>query len=81
MEALRPQADRFVLALFRHETLTAADFSTTNAGCLLGKAGRSRYYAAYETEAEHFRRELEQAVHDIAQTIGGNFADDEEAFA
>jgi CRISPR-associated protein Cas1 len=69
MEALRPQADRFVLALFRQEALTAADFSSTNAGCLLGKAGRGRYYAAYETRAEHFRRELEQAVHDIAQAI------------
>ncbi|GHT84348.1 CRISPR-associated endonuclease Cas1 1 [Betaproteobacteria bacterium] len=70
MEALRPQADRFVLALFRLETLKSADFSTTNAGCLLGKAGRSRYYAAYETHAEHFRRELEHAVQDIAAAIG-----------
>jgi CRISPR-associated protein Cas1 len=71
IEALRPQADRFVLALFRKETLTADDFSKTESGCLLGKAGRARYYTAYETQAEHFRRELEAAVRDIARTIGG----------
>jgi CRISPR-associated protein Cas1 len=70
MEALRPQADRFVLALFRQETLSADDFSNTESGCLLGKAGRGRYYTAYETRAEHFRRELEQAVRDIAAAIG-----------
>jgi CRISPR-associated protein Cas1 len=70
IEALRPQADRFVLALFRQETLSADDFSDTAAGCLLGKAGRGRYYAAYETQAEHFRRELDHAVLDIAAAIG-----------
>jgi CRISPR-associated protein Cas1 len=71
IEALRPQADRFVLALCRQETLTTDDFSRTESGCLMGKAGRGRYYAAYETQAEHFRRELEAAVHDIARAIGG----------
>ncbi|MDR2677820.1 MAG: CRISPR-associated endonuclease Cas1 [Zoogloeaceae bacterium] len=74
MEAMRPQADRFVLSLFRQEILTADDFSTTNAGCLLGKAGRSRYYGAYETRAEHFRRELERAVEDITAAIGEHAA-------
>jgi CRISPR-associated protein Cas1 len=70
MEALRPQADRFVLALFRQETLTADDFSFTSTGCLLGKAGRGRYYAAYETHAEHFRRELDHAIQDVTGAIG-----------
>jgi hypothetical protein len=37
----------------------------------MGKAGRGRYYAAYETQAEHFRRELTAAVRDIAHAIGG----------
>ena len=70
MEALRPQADRFVLDLFRAETVKTEDFSLSEAGCLLGKAGRGRFYAAYENRAEFFRRELEQAVHDIAQAVG-----------
>jgi CRISPR-associated protein Cas1 len=78
IEALRPQADRFVLALFRQEILTADDFSHTESGCLMGKAGRGRYYAAYEIRAEHFRRELEAAVRDIARTIGGIKEEEEE---
>jgi CRISPR-associated protein Cas1 len=76
IEALRPQADRFVLALFRQETLTVDDFSKTESGCLMGKAGRGRYYSAYETQAEHFRRELDAAVRDIAQAIGGTKEDE-----
>jgi CRISPR-associated protein Cas1 len=70
MEALRPQADRFVLSLLRKEVLTVDDFSTSDAGCMLGKAGRGRYYSAYEAHAEHFRRELENAVADVAAAIG-----------
>jgi len=69
MEALRPQADCFVLTLFRKGILTADNFSTSEAGCLLGKAGRGRYYTAYETSAERFRRELEHAVEDVAAAI------------
>jgi len=69
MEALRPQADEFVLGLFRSEAIHADDFSTTNAGCLLGKAGRSRYYGAWETRAESFRRQLAEAVGDISDAI------------
>lgn len=69
MEALRPQADEFVLGLFRRAEIRADDFSTTDAGCLLGKVGRSRYYAAWESRAESFRRQLSEAVSDISQAI------------
>ena len=69
MEALRPQADRFVLALFRQGTLSPDDFSKTDGACLLGKAGRSRYYAAYESQAESFRRQLAEASSDIADAV------------
>ncbi|MBI4740774.1 MAG: CRISPR-associated endonuclease Cas1 [Betaproteobacteria bacterium] len=69
MEALRPQADEFVLALFRREEIRADDFSDTDAGCMLGKAGRSRFYGAWETRAESFRRQLAEAVSDISDTI------------
>ncbi len=90
MEALRPQADRFVLALFRQETLSADDFSKTDGACLLGKAGRSRYYAAYESQAESFRRQLAEGTSDIATAVGNAPSNpartpltnpDEEAFA
>lgn len=69
MEALRPQADRFALKLFRQETLTPEDFSKTDGACLLGKAGRSHYYAAYEDQAESFRRQMAETADDIAAAI------------
>ena len=88
MEALRPQADRFVLSLFRQETLTVDDFTKADGACLLGKAGRTRYYAAYESQAESFRRQLTEATDDVAATISAMPAptrpergDDEEPFA
>ncbi|MBU3696531.1 CRISPR-associated endonuclease Cas1 [Dechloromonas sp.] len=71
MEALRPQADRFVLTLFRQGTLSADDFSRTDGACLLGKAGRSRYYVAYETQAEVFRRQLANACSEAAEAVSG----------
>lgn len=88
MEALRPQADRFVLTLFRQETLTIADFTSADGACLLGKAGRTRYYAAYESQAESFRRQLTEATDDVASAISAmpatalpEISDDEESFA
>ncbi len=89
MEALRPQADEFVLGLFRREEIRVDDFSSTDAGCLLGKAGRSRYYSLWESRAESFRRQLAEAVGDISDAIAAMPAprretptpDAEEAFA
>ena len=69
IEALRPHADRFVLGLFRDETLRAADFSKTADACLLGKAGRGRFYAAFETRAEFFRRQLAEGIDDVVQVL------------
>jgi CRISPR-associated protein Cas1 len=69
VEALRPEADRFVLKLFRAETLRPEDFSQTDNGCLLGKAGRGRYYAEWETAVEGLRRALTEAIGDVAQAV------------
>lgn len=70
VEALRPEADRFVLKLFRTETLRPEDFSQTDGACLLGKAGRGRYYAEWETAAEGLRRALTEAIADVASAVG-----------
>ena len=45
---MRPLADGLCLQLVRQQTLTKDHFSQSSTGCLLGKAGRQRYYAAYE---------------------------------
>ena len=39
--------------------------------CLLGKAGRGRFYAAFETRAELFRRQLAEGIDDVVQVLQG----------
>ena len=71
LEALRPLADRFCLCLIRHQTLTSDHFSTSEGGgCLLGKAGRSHYYAAYEEYSEILRAGVQTSVESCARKIG-----------
>lgn len=60
-----------MLELFRDETLRAEDFSKTADACLLGKAGRGRFYAAFETRAELFRRQLAEGIDDVVQVLQG----------
>ena len=62
LEPLRPLADRFALRLFREQTLTKDHFSSSEAGCFLGKAGRARYYAAYEQASESLRAGINEEV-------------------
>lgn len=70
LEAVRPLVDRFCLQLVRKQTLTKDDFSTTESGCLLGKAGRSRYYTAYEHSSEVLRTAIQAEVETLAERIG-----------
>lgn len=70
LEPLRPLADRFALQLFRKQTLRADDFSRSEAGCLLGKAGRAHYYRAYEAASENLRAGINAEVESLARHIG-----------
>lgn len=85
LETVRPLADRFCLRLIRHRTLTAEHFSTSDAGCLLGKAGRTHYYAAYEAYSEVLRTGIQVQVDETARRIGNAIEaqpfDNEEDFA
>lgn len=66
IEPLRPDIDLWVLGLFNKQTLRADDFSTsTQTGCLLGKAGRTRFYQAWEEQVEHMRHTLRDRCRDI----------------
>lgn len=69
IEPLRPLADQLCLRLVAQQTLTADHFSTTETGCLLGKAGRTRYYAAYEESATPLRRALKAEVQALARLV------------
>lgn len=59
MEPQRPLADRWVWEQFRQEILRPEHFGLDGAGaCLLGKAGRGHFYAAWEQVAKRFERSL-----------------------
>lgn len=69
MEPIRPLADSICLTLVRDQTLTAEHFSHAGGACLLGKAGRTRYYAAYEQHAPALRQAIRQHVRHLANLI------------
>lgn len=69
MEPIRPLADNICLTLVRQQTLTAEHFSHASGTCLLGKAGRTRYYAAYEQQAPALRQAIRQHVRHLAGLI------------
>ncbi|MCX7896833.1 MAG: CRISPR-associated endonuclease Cas1 [Rhodocyclaceae bacterium] len=71
LEAIRPLCDRFCLRLVKEQIVSARDdFSTTNAGCLLGKEGRVRYYKAYEQYSEILRAGIASEIERLAEDIG-----------
>lgn len=70
MEPLRPLADGLCLQLVAQQTLSAEHFSTSSSGCLLGKAGRTRYYGGYEENAQPLRRAIASSVQALRQQVG-----------
>ncbi|HNC68572.1 MAG TPA: CRISPR-associated endonuclease Cas1, partial [Thauera aminoaromatica] len=58
IEALRPQADAWVWEQFRSRALREDQFTSDKGACLLGKAGRERFYARWESFAGAPRRWL-----------------------
>jgi len=66
VEPLRVEVDAFALELFRKDSLRVEDFSTTESGCLLGKAGRAKFYGAWEALAEKLRKQLSAQVDELS---------------
>lgn len=69
IEPLRVEVDRHVLGLFRTDRLRAEDFSNVDGACLLGKAGRARFYADWEPLAARLRKQLTESVAEVADAI------------
>ena len=69
MEPLRPRLDQFAVQLFKSGELRAEDFSTTAQGCLMGKAGRVRFYPLYEAAAEDFRARLTERIGELLAAV------------
>ncbi len=65
VELYRPIIDFWVWRLFADEILRSDHFSTSEAAskpCILGKAGRERYYSEYENHARYLRKMLRRTV-------------------
>lgn len=69
IEPFRPEADSFVIRLFNRQELRAEDFSTSNDGCFLGKAGREVFYRHYEEFSEPVRKMLDDGLKDLLARI------------
>lgn len=65
IEALRPVIDGWIASQMRNETFTVADFTTSSDGCQMGKAGRMRFYAAWEEAMPPWREQLYQQCRDM----------------
>lgn len=69
MEELRPRIDRFALRLFQEEMLKTEDFSLTPECCILGKAGRERFYPAWEQQLEDVRTHLRRTLRELLERM------------
>ncbi len=69
VEPLRPAIDRWVWHLFHSRRLRVEHFRHRQGACLLGKAGRAPFYAAWASEAPRFRRELRGGVRILKRAI------------
>lgn len=58
MEPVRPFVDRFAINAFRQKILRIEDFTTSDKGCLIGKAGRARLYPTWNEHLPQARNLL-----------------------
>lgn len=70
IEPFRPRIDALCWQLCSQRVLTADHFSTKGEACLLGKAGRRHFYAAYEAQ----RGLADRALRRLAQRLAAAFA-------
>jgi CRISPR-associated protein Cas1 len=69
IEPLRAEVDLWVWEQLRTRTLREDHFSTDKGACLLGKAGRQLFYAAFETQSPPWRRYLRAATQRLAAQL------------
>ncbi len=69
IEPIRPLFDYFARQLFKNQVLRPEHFSTTEEGCFMGKVARSKFYEAYDVEAERFRKELNDLIADLSRNF------------
>lgn len=84
IEPLRPWLDQHLWRLFAERVLRPEHFTLDRGACLLGKAGRERFYPCYETLIRPARRALRRSARHLAVALARGLAleisddDDEE---
>lgn len=69
IEPLRPRVDGWVWTLFRERVLRPESFAMDKGACLLQKAGRARYYQAWEDASPPVRRCLWRQCRALARAL------------
>lgn len=76
MEPLRAEVDRFSLQAFRSDLLRIEDFTTTESGCMLGKNGRAKFYAQWDSFSEKLRKLLVNSIDELVAKMAANNAEE-----
>lgn len=69
IEPLRPVVDAWVWNIFRKRELREDHFTIDNGACLLGKAGRAKFYESFENCARPWTRLLARQYRLLAKTL------------
>lgn len=69
IEPLRPAVDQWVWELLRTRALREEHFTIDKGACLLAKAGRQHFYAAWESAAKPWQRGLRARTRQLAATL------------
>ncbi|WP_338809697.1 CRISPR-associated endonuclease Cas1 [Neisseria leonii] len=70
IEPLRPLYDEWAVSLFADKVLRPEDFSIRGQACMMGKAGRMRFYAAFEKAARLWRPQMRRLCRDLLASLG-----------
>lgn len=70
IEPLRPLFDEWAVAVFAEKILRPEDFSYRESACLMGKAGRMRFYPAFEKALKQWRPMMWQLCRGLLADVG-----------
>lgn len=71
LEPVRPMVDAWVWTMFRNRELRAEHFRIDQGRCLLGKAGRGRFYRGFETLLPELTRSLRASSRLVVRSLRG----------
>lgn len=72
IEPWRPYVDAWVLAQFSQRELRKEDFTQDQNACLLGKAGRYKFYSSFEPVLKKLNRGMRLQLHQLRKKLTAN---------